>query len=65
MTLTILNFEDGKVYQKDMTEEPDWFEQWENDEYVDYITDKGFSLSNIEWMISKQDEGLTPIENHG
>ena len=65
MTLTILNFEDGKVYQKDMTEEPEWFEQWENDEYVDYITDKGFSLSNIEWMISKQDEGLTPIENHG
>ena len=65
MTLTILNFEDGKVYQKDMNKEPGWFEQWENDEYVDYITDKGFSLSNIEWMISKQDEGLTPIENHG
>ena len=53
MTLTILNFEDGKVYQQDMTKEPDWFHQWENDEYVDYITGKGFSLSNIEWMISK------------
>tara|TARA_B100001964_G_C13697343_1_gene364485 strand:+ start:35 stop:232 length:198 start_codon:yes stop_codon:yes gene_type:complete len=65
MILTILNFEDGKVYQKDMTEEPKWFEQWETDEYVDYIAEKGFNYGNVEWMISKEDEGLTPIENHG
>jgi len=65
MILTILNFMDSKVYQKDMTEEPDWNEDWKNVNYQDYIIEYGFSLDNIEWMARNADEGVTPIENHG
>ena len=65
MILTILNFMDSKVYQKDMTEEPNWNEDWKNVNYEDYIIEYGFSLDNIEWMARNADEGLTPIENHG
>ena len=65
MILTILNFMDSKVYQKDMTEEPDWNEDWKNVNYQDYIIEYGFSLDNIEWMARNADEGITPIENHG
>ena len=65
MILTILNFMDSKVYQKDMTEEPDWNEDWKNINYEDYLIEYGFSLDNIEWMARNADEGLTPIENQG
>jgi len=65
MILTILNFSDGKVYQKDMTDEPMWSEEWGQEGYEEYMINKGFKLGNIEWMTSVDDEGLTPIENHG
>lgn len=66
MILTILNFADGKVYQKDMNDLPKYNKmEWQSEDYENYITIHGFSLSNIEWMTSAEDEGLTPIENHG
>ena len=65
MILTILNFSDGKVYQKDMADEPMWSEEWSQEGYEEYMINKGFNLGNIEWMTSADDEGLTPIENHG
>mgnify|MGYP000580513424 FL=1 len=66
MTLTILNFADGKVYQKNMNDLPTYNKmEWQSEDYEDYLVEYGFSLSNIEWMTSAEEEGLTPIENHG
>jgi len=66
MTLTILNFADGKVYQKNMNDLPTYNKmEWQSEDYEDYLVEYGFSLSYIEWMTSAEEEGLTPIENHG
>jgi hypothetical protein len=66
MTLTILNFADGKVYQKNMDDLPTYNKmEWQSEDYEEYLVEYGFSLSNIEWMTSAEEEGLTPIENHG
>ena len=66
MTLTILNFADGKVYQKNMNDLPTYNKmEWQSEDYEEYLVEYGFSLSYIEWMTSAEEEGLTPIENHG
>ena len=49
--LTILDFESGQVYQYEVSPN----EQYEKHE--NFIIDMGFNLSNIEWMVSKN-EGL-------
>lgn len=62
MILTIFNYENAKVYQTDMTKEPDWYKEWEHDEYKEFIFHKGFDLETIEWFLG-EDEGVNPINN--
>ena len=52
--ITVLDFEDGKVYQYEIS-------AWDNsnnwnpdsESMEDYLTSKGHNLSNIEWMCHK------------
>jgi len=51
MYITVLDFENGRVYQ---------YESPKNKEYEEYLTGLGHNLSNCEWMIHKNSEVITP-----
>ena len=42
--ITVLDFEAGRVFQYEI-----YLDQ--NEEYEEYLTDKGHNLANCEWMI--------------
>ena len=44
--LFVLDFEDGRVYRHDV-----WIDDAEKIE--DYLTDRGHSMSNCEWMLTR------------
>ncbi len=46
--LTVLDFEVGEVFQYEINEMP---VETANQDYEDYITEKGHRLNNIEWMV--------------
>ena len=50
--ITILDFTDARVYQFDLLNyyDPKVIAYWQHEDFEEFITDQGFSLSNIEWM---------------
>jgi uncharacterized protein YgfB (UPF0149 family) len=53
--ITVLDFEDGKVYQYDIDGldfNPDTLHEW----CKGYLIGKGHDLGNIEWMTSNNNE---------
>ena len=44
--ITVLDFTEGKVYQYDISE---W--DIENTSCEEFLSDMGYSISNIEWMV--------------
>ena len=62
--ITVLDFEDGKVYQYEHLEQlkHGWnIEESDDHEVIEwYLTEvKGHRLSNIEWMLHKDNEIIT------
>lgn len=49
--LFVLDFEDGKVYRYDVRSV--------SKEHEEYLLEQGHSLSNIEWMVTDNDEIIT------
>ena len=56
MIMTILNFSDSNVYQIDLNKVSIWDELWTSEDYEQYLMDIEFKLSNIEWMVGKNNE---------
>jgi hypothetical protein len=56
MTMTILNFSDSYVYQIDLNKVSIWDPLWTSEDYEQYLMDIEFKLSNIEWMVGKNNE---------
>ena len=56
MIMTILNFSDSYVYQIDLNKVSIWDPLWTSEDYEEYLMDIEFKLSNIEWMVSKNNE---------
>jgi hypothetical protein len=54
--MTILNFSDSYVYQIDLNKVSIWDPLWTSEDYEEYLMDIEFKLSNIEWMVSKNNE---------
>ena len=50
--LTILNFESGLVYQYDLNKLyfKNVLDNWQSEDFEQFILDEGFNLKNIEWM---------------
>ena len=44
--ITILDFEDGKVYQYEIEDK-----FIDNGDYEEYLTNEGHNLNNCEWMV--------------
>ena len=61
MYITVLDFEDGKVYQYEISA---WSNSnnWnpDSEDIEDYLTSKGHNLSNIEWMVHQNPEIIKP-----
>jgi hypothetical protein len=57
--ITVLDFEDGKVYQYEISAwgNGDWNPDSESIEQ--YLTSKGHNLSNIEWMVHSDNKIIT------
>ena len=58
--ITVLDFEDGKVYQYEISawgNSNDWNPDSESIEQ--YLTSKGHNLSNIEWMVHSDNKIIT------
>ena len=53
--ITVLDFEDGKVYQYDI----EVLDKSDEDVYERFLTNEGHNLSNCEWMIHKDSEIIT------
>ena len=47
--ITILDFANGSVDQHDLNNEEN-IENWESEDFEEFITSKGYGLKNIEWM---------------
>ncbi len=56
MIMTILNFSDSYVYQIDLNKVSIWDPLWTSEDYEQYLMDIEFKLSNIEWMVGKNNE---------
>jgi hypothetical protein len=56
MTMTILNFSDSYIYQIDLNKVSIWDPLWTSEDYEQYLMDIEFKLSNIEWMVGKNNE---------
>lgn len=52
MYITVLDYNDGKVYQYKV--ESDVFENYET-----WLDEKGHNISNIEWMLHEDSEIIT------
>jgi hypothetical protein len=50
--LTVLNFESGLVYQYDLNKLyfKNVLDNWQSEDFEQFILDEGFKLKNIEWM---------------
>ena len=55
--ITVLDFEDGKVYQYSI-EKNGWNPDYESME--EFLTEVGHNLSNCEWMCHENPEVITP-----
>ena len=53
--VTVVDFEDGKVYQYDI----EVLDKSDEDVYERFLTNEGHNLSNCEWMIHKNPEIIT------
>ena len=53
--ITVLDFEDGKVYQYDI----EVLDKSDEDVYERFLTNEGHNLNNCEWMIHKNPEIMT------
>tara|TARA_Y100001973_G_scaffold75466_1_gene110224 strand:- start:269 stop:445 length:177 start_codon:yes stop_codon:yes gene_type:complete len=54
--ITVLDFEDGKVYQYEL-EKP--LVSFDICPYEDFLTNKGHNLQNCEWMVHEDGEIIT------
>ena len=54
--ITVLDFEDGKVYQYELPKR----RPFEDIGYEEYLTGLGHNLNNCEWMVHKNSEIITP-----
>ena len=52
--ITILDFEAGRVFQYDMPERV-----MENNEYEEYLSERGHNLANCDWMVHKNPQVIT------
>ena len=55
--ITVLDFEDGRVYQYEIGEN-NWNPDHESME--EFLSDVGHNLSNCEWMCHENPEVITP-----
>ena len=55
--ITVLDFEDGRVYQYEIGEN-NWNPDYESME--EFLTEVGHKLSNCEWMCHENPEVITP-----
>ena len=55
--ITVLDFEDGKVYQYEVGEN-NWNPNYESIE--EFLNNVGHSINNIEWMVHKNSGIITP-----
>jgi len=56
MVLTLLDFTVGQVWQCDLENIKGWSEDITNAEwYENLLTERGFTLDDIQWMISEDD----------
>ncbi len=55
MYITVLNFEDGRVYQHHKVSFS-LSEELTSEDYEAYLDRKGYKLNSIEWMIHKDGE---------
>ena len=56
MVLTLLDFTVGQVWQCDLENIKGWSEDITNTEwYENLLTERGFTLDDIQWMISEDD----------
>ena len=53
--ITILDFEDGKVYQYDI----EVLDKSDEDIYERFLTNEGHNLNNCEWMVHNNSEIIT------
>ena len=51
IVLTVLDFEDGLVYQYDITT----YKEVNEDDFEDLMVDQGHNLKNCEWMTHSDD----------
>ena len=54
--ITVLDFEDGKVYQYELPKR----QPFEDIGYEEYLTGLGHNLTNCEWMVHNSPEVITP-----
>ncbi len=54
MYITVLNFEDGRVYQHNVGAL-----EHTGEDYEAFLDREGYELSNIEWMVHKNSEIIT------
>ena len=54
MYITVLNFEDGRVYQHNVGAY-----EHAGEDYEAFLDREGYELSNIEWMVHKDSEIIT------
>lgn len=47
--ITILDFANGSVDQYDLNNEKN-IENWQSEDFEEFITSEGYRLKNIEWM---------------
>jgi hypothetical protein len=59
MYITVLNFEDGRVYQHNVGAH-----EHASEDYEAFLDREGYELSNIEWMVHKNSEIISenPLE---
>ena len=53
--ITVLDFEDGKVYQYDI----EVLDKNDEDIYERFLTNEGHNLNNCEWMVHESNEIIT------
>ena len=51
--ITVLDFEDGKVFQYEVPAFND------HEKYEEYLTNEGHNLTNCEWMVHDDNELIT------
>ena len=53
-TITVLDFEKGKVFQHNLSDDSCWYNAGNEscEEYCeDFLIEQGYSLGNIQWML--------------